>query len=141
VNVVEEAVRLICGTDSQVAAAVAKRFAHRAGARPIIALETATVAAELASNVLRHGGGGALVCRSFSTFLEIVATNARDCDEAALRACIEAAKRDPFAAPRGLGTIVRMADEIELEVLPPQRIVIRTRKHLSPPAKGRLRTG
>jgi len=59
--------------DSTVVAAAARRFAGRLGFSAVDAARFATAAAELASNVVRHGGGGSVVLCAAKGRLEVSA--------------------------------------------------------------------
>jgi anti-sigma regulatory factor (Ser/Thr protein kinase) len=102
--------------DVAVAAVVARRVAWRAGFDAISAAEVATVAAELAANVVRHGGGGEIYAWVSDDVVHLLAGDrgrgrCADWNERVLGA----ATAD---AAHGLGAVRRLMDAVEFAERP-----------------------
>jgi serine/threonine-protein kinase RsbT len=119
----EEVVRCVDARDRFSCVAVANRIAHAAGLSRIVAMEIATAACELASNVVRHGGGGSVAIRYLELprpRVEIVARDAGpgiDDVDAAMRDGWSAGRPRSPDGPRdglgtGLGAVRRAMDEV-----------------------------
>lgn len=125
--------------DRLIAAAVTRATARRAGLSPIAALEIATAAAELASNAVRHGGGGVIEVEELQG--EIPGIEVRCMDSGSGISDIEDAFKDGWSRGRfktpddgirdglgsGLGAIRRACDDVEVDTGPGKgtRIVVR----------------
>ncbi len=125
--------------DRLIVAAITRAAARRAGLSPIAALELATAAAELASNAVRHGGGGVVEVEPITG--EIPGVEVRCMDSGSGIADLERAFCDGWSRGRfktpddpmpdglgsGLGAVRRACDDVEIETGPGKgtRIVVR----------------
>jgi len=117
------------GADALASHTACAAFARELGAGERAAHEIEIAAAELATNLLRHGGGGTLVARAIAEpepGIELVAR-----DEGPGFSDIESARRDGFSQGRdlvtevpptarsglgaGLGAVERLMDELRIE--------------------------
>ncbi|WP_236604554.1 ATP-binding protein [Sandaracinus amylolyticus] len=140
--------RVVCSDarDRLVASIVVRAFARSLGFPPRACLELAIAAAELASNAVRHGGGGVLDVR-------VLRHDARlglelECsDEGTGIADPDAAVRDGWSRGRtlgpddpwheglgrGLGAVARAVDELVFAPAREGRHVVRARRWLPRP--------
>jgi anti-sigma regulatory factor (Ser/Thr protein kinase) len=133
---IEETVRCVDSRDRFSCVSVATRIARAAGVSRRGALEIATAASELASNVVRHGGGGSVVIRFVEVprpHIEIVAVDSGPgIDD------VEAAMRDGWSAGRprgpddprdglgsGLGAVRRAMDAVLILAKSPRGTEVR----------------
>lgn len=134
--------------DRLIAASITRATARRAGLSPVAALQIATAAAELASNAVRHGGGGLLEIEALTG--EVPGVEVRCMDSGSGISDLDEAFRDgwsrgrrmtPDDGPRdglgsGLGAIRRACHDVQIETAPGQgtRIVVRRYAWLPRPA-------
>lgn len=102
--------------DVAVAAVAVRRWASREGLDASTAAELATCASELASNTMRHGGGGRI---ELAAQLDRVIMRAGDRgrgEVAALRERLHEVRSRPQrpSDEHGLATVVRWMDEVEV---------------------------
>jgi serine/threonine-protein kinase RsbT len=148
----EEVVRCVDPRDRFSCVAVATRIARAAGMPRKGAMEIATAACELASNVVRHGGGGSVTIRFVLHPRPHVEIVARDAGPGI--ADVEAAMRDGWSAGRprtpddprdglgsGLGAVRRAMDDVIVVPVSPRGTEVRAIREVrsSFPAKRRER--
>jgi len=133
---IEEVVPCVDARDRFSCAAVATRIARAAGIPKKGAMEIAMAASELASNVVRHGGGGSVIIRFVSSprpHIELVAR-----DRGPGIADVEAAMRDGWSDGRartlddprdglgsGLGAVRRAMDDVVILPASPRGTEVR----------------
>lgn len=122
-------ITLGCAADVAVAGESVRAWARDAGMRSTVAAELATCAAELASNIVRHGGGGTLAVDGDAARVCMRADDRGPGDPARVRALLAVA-RAQVGAPRrndehGLATVVRWMDVVEVEARPGGGLLVR----------------
>ncbi len=119
-------ITLDCATDVAVAGASVRAWAREIGLRSTVAAELATCAAELASNVVRHGGGGTLAVDGDPEHVWMRADDRGCGDPERVRALLEVARTCTRRSDEhGLATLVRWMDAIDVEARPGGGLVIR----------------
>ena len=113
-----EAIDVASITDATVAASVARRFALRCGCAERMASEIGIVARELATNIARHAGRGALHLSVVDDTLEVRAVDAGPGDPDGLFGRASPGVVDETGRPRaglgaGLGAVQRLSDRVE----------------------------
>ena len=130
-------------SDRYACASAAQALATRLGLRREAAMQVAIAAAELASNAVRHGGGGALTLARVDTPRAALELTCRDAGSGI--ADVGAALRDGHSRGRdlapddgrreglgaGLGAVARAMDELTIETGPAGTVII-ARKWLRP---------
>jgi anti-sigma regulatory factor (Ser/Thr protein kinase) len=110
-------VEIGANADVAVAAAAVRAWAGARGLEASLAAEVATCASELASNAIRHGGGGRLECDASDDRLSIRMDDRGKGEPATLRARVEEARarvESDRGGSHGLDTLVRWMDAIEI---------------------------
>ncbi len=95
------AVDLVDLADVAVAAALVRTAAVVSGCAPRVAAETATAAAELASNAVRHAGGGVVTISRADDVIVVTVVDRGAATAAALRALLQAPPVSKNDATRG----------------------------------------
>jgi anti-sigma regulatory factor (Ser/Thr protein kinase) len=126
----ELVIALGCAPDVAVAGESARAWAKGLGIHPSIAAELATCAAELASNIVRHGGGGTLVVGGDADRVCMSTHDRGTGDVVRMRALLDAARAQARGMLRshdehGLATLVRWMDAIDVEGRPGGGLSIR----------------
>ncbi len=98
--------------DARVAAAVARDAAMSEGLASRAAVAVATAAAELATNVIRHGKGGCLTVEHREGSLWLTAEDRGDGCEALLARAFDRAAADPRS--HGIGAVARLMDGVRI---------------------------
>jgi anti-sigma regulatory factor (Ser/Thr protein kinase) len=104
-------------TDAAVAAALVARESRAAGLANVAAFRVATSAAELATNAVRHAGGGDLVFSASHTCVVLAVVDRGAGSASSLRAALGAATSARPFCPRaslgaGLAAVVRLMDRV-----------------------------
>ncbi len=99
-----------CG-DAAVAGVVARRLAAGVGAPTIDAAEFGLLAVELASNAVRHGGGGAIWLWAAADSLALLVIDEGEGRAERLEARLASASL-PAPAEHGLSAVHRLADRV-----------------------------
>lgn len=107
VTIIREATDVSEARRQAVAAAGAAGYAETASGR------VAIVATELATNVLRHGGGGELLAGGEGDVLELIALD-QGPGMASVEACLEDGYSTGGTRGEGLGAVVRQADFVDI---------------------------
>lgn len=130
--------------DAQVAAAMARQFGADSGLEPLQSAELSVVAAELASNLVRHGRGGVLWMRRTPGAVElesldrgpgIADVGAFLAGRSGLRAAAEVGL--PRSVGEGGAAIRRLSDEVQVTPRDGGGCRVIVRKHLSGGGSGR----
>lgn len=102
--------------DSAVAAALVRRWAAREGLDGTTAAELATCASELASNVVRHGGGGRLEVGAEADRVVLRANDRGRGQPHELAAHLHEVRSRPVPTrdEHGLATVLRWMDEVDV---------------------------
>lgn len=121
-------ITLGCTADVAVAGETVRAWARAAGLRATVAAELATCAAELASNTVRHGGGGTLAVGGDSDSVCMRAGDRGTGDVARVRLLIAAAREASVGERKtdehGLATLARWMDKIAVEGRPGGGLVV-----------------
>jgi anti-sigma regulatory factor (Ser/Thr protein kinase) len=121
--------------DARVAGALTVRLARESRFSEIVATEIAIVASELATNAVRHAGGGTLRIEACGGRVELVCADRGDGDADELRSRIARAAEGAAAPPRpgglghGLGAVVRFSDRVEIAAREGGGIVARAERN------------
>lgn len=109
-------IELVTLADSAVAAALVRGWAAREGLDGTTAAELATCASELASNVVRHGGGGRLEVDSDAERVVLRANDRGHGEPERLAAHLHEVRARPVPArgEHGLATVLRWMDEVDV---------------------------
>lgn len=109
-------IELVTLADSAVAAALVRRWAAREGLDGTTAAELATCASELASNVVRHGGGGRLEVGTDDERVVLRANDRGRGEPERLAAHLHEVRARPATVrdEHGLATVLRWMDEVDV---------------------------
>lgn len=128
-------------TDVLVVSSVAKDYASRLGFSRIEVAQVGLAAGELASNCVRHGGGGRIELRGLDSGLELRAIdsgpgieNVRLAEEDGVsrgrRRSVRSA-RVPNSLGAGLGSVRRLMDDVQIYSYRALGTTVIARKHFS----------
>lgn len=109
--------------DRAALSVAAFRFTRQLGFDQRACWEICIAVQELASNMIRHAGGGALELFSGGRFVDVIATDSGP-------GIPEAAARGSADSRRGLGAVHRLMHELEIASVPSGGARVRARRYM-----------